>query len=90
MQKGFDEVTIQAAIAKLDPQPDPEAELTMLKTEAEKQWRLKQRYDERTRKQKVKTALFRKGFDLAAIRSEERRVGKECLRLCRSRWSPYH
>ena len=25
-----------------------------------------------------------------AQRSEERRVGKECLRLCRSRWSPYH
>ena len=25
-----------------------------------------------------------------AGRSEERRVGKECLRLCRSRWSPYH
>ena len=24
------------------------------------------------------------------IRSEERRVGKECSRLCRSRWSPYH
>ena len=24
------------------------------------------------------------------IRSEERRVGKECLLLCRSRWSPYH
>ena len=27
---------------------------------------------------------------LVAMRSEERRVGKECLRLCRSRWSPYH
>ena len=26
----------------------------------------------------------------AIARSEERRVGKECLRLCRSRWSPYH
>ena len=26
----------------------------------------------------------------AGIRSEERRVGKECVRLCRSRWSPYH
>ena len=26
----------------------------------------------------------------ALTRSEERRVGKECLRLCRSRWSPYH
>ena len=24
------------------------------------------------------------------IRSEERRVGKECSELCRSRWSPYH
>ena len=24
------------------------------------------------------------------VRSEERRVGKDCLRLCRSRWSPYH
>ena len=24
------------------------------------------------------------------IRSEERRVGKECLAVCRSRWSPYH
>ena len=23
-------------------------------------------------------------------RSEERRVGKECLHACRSRWSPYH
>ena len=25
-----------------------------------------------------------------AGRSEERRVGKECSLLCRSRWSPYH
>ena len=24
------------------------------------------------------------------VRSEERRVGKECFLLCRSRWSPYH
>src|SRR3546814_20015371 len=24
------------------------------------------------------------------IRSDERRVGKECVRTCRSRWSPYH
>ena len=27
---------------------------------------------------------------LQAERSEERRVGKECLHQCRSRWSPYH
>ena len=24
------------------------------------------------------------------FRSEERRVGKECASMCRSRWSPYH
>src|SRR3546814_18001246 len=24
------------------------------------------------------------------IRTEERRVGKECVSTCRSRWSPYH
>ena len=29
-------------------------------------------------------------FIYIEFRSEERRVGKECLRLCRSRWSPYH
>ena len=26
----------------------------------------------------------------AINRSEERRVGKECVSTCRSRWSPYH
>src|SRR3546814_8792501 len=26
----------------------------------------------------------------ACCRSEERRVGKECVSTCRSRWSPYH
>src|SRR3546814_10844889 len=31
------------------------------------------------------------GADTAwGTRSEERRVGKECVRTCRSRWSPYH
>src|SRR3546814_4744088 len=27
---------------------------------------------------------------LNGVRSEERRVGKECVSTCRSRWSPYH
>src|SRR3546814_3082134 len=27
---------------------------------------------------------------LDGLRSEERRVGKECVSTCRSRWSPYH
>ena len=29
-------------------------------------------------------------FWTANHRSEERRVGKECVSTCRSRWSPYH
>src|SRR3546814_12969920 len=28
--------------------------------------------------------------DIYSFRSEERRVGKECVNTCRSRWSPYH
>src|SRR3546814_4184697 len=35
---------------------------------------------------------FRNAFleRLVEVRSEERRVGKECVSTCRSRWSPYH
>src|SRR3546814_9459527 len=32
---------------------------------------------------------FEAEFDRGG-RSEERRVGKECVSTCRSRWSPYH
>src|SRR3546814_18225959 len=35
-----------------------------------------------------KHALFKR-VDLGP-RSEERRVGKECVSTCKSRWSPYH
>src|SRR3546814_11811134 len=28
--------------------------------------------------------------DVVVVRSEERRVGKECVSTSRSRWSPYH
>src|SRR3546814_16832298 len=30
------------------------------------------------------------GLSETIFRSEERRVGKECVSTCRSRWSPYH
>ena len=39
-------------------------------------------------RQKGHTEIYR-GAEYA-VRSEERRVGKECRPLCRSRWSPYH
>ena len=42
----------------------------------------------------ILTAMFLHGSWLHIIgnmmRSEERRVGKECTATCRSRWSPYH
>ena len=31
-----------------------------------------------------------KAAPIRQLRSEERRVGKECTSVCRSRWSPYH
>src|SRR3546814_14820046 len=35
--------------------------------------------------------MFRQAFSTRLEhRSEERRVGKECVSTCRSRWSPYH
>src|SRR3546814_13285107 len=30
------------------------------------------------------------GLQVTSVRSEERRVGTECVSTCRSRWSPYH
>src|SRR3546814_8392722 len=35
-------------------------------------------------------ATLRRSRSPRSGRSEERRVGKECVSTCRSRWSPYH
>src|SRR3546814_816067 len=36
-------------------------------------------------------AMVDRAFEeIGQSRSEERRVGKECVSTCRSRWSPYH
>ena len=35
-------------------------------------------------------SLLLAALAVGVLRSEERRVGKECVFLCRSRWSPYH
>src|SRR3546814_4231141 len=36
------------------------------------------------------TSFYMLGWSPGATRSEERRVGKECVSTCRSRWSPDH
>src|SRR3546814_17909146 len=43
-------------------------------------------------KPEITVSGLSQGTDLlgAFIRSEERRVGKECVSTCRSRWSPSH
>src|SRR3546814_13248608 len=38
----------------------------------------------------TKTGIVYGVPDHSFRRSEERRVGKECVSTCRSRWSPYH
>ena len=37
-----------------------------------------------------KSSIYKEETEDGASRSEERRVGKECVSTCRSRWSPYH
>ena len=37
-----------------------------------------------------RAAVFLRDAKRVSERSEERRVGKECIPPCRSRWSPYH
>src|SRR3546814_18315317 len=34
--------------------------------------------------------IFGEKHSIGGLRSEERRVGKECVSTCRSRWSPYN
>src|SRR3546814_11444207 len=46
--------------------------------------------DRHTLPQEAINALIIAHVKAGSIRSEERRVGKECVSTCRSRWSPYH
>src|SRR3546814_14303528 len=38
----------------------------------------------------IREALAGSRAPVIAVRSEERRVGKECVSTCRYRWAPYH
>ena len=43
-----------------------------------------------TQGQRIKSVYLKVTNAPTIPRSEERRVGKECASMCRSRWSPYH
>ncbi|WP_054718665.1 hypothetical protein [Lacticaseibacillus manihotivorans] len=54
-------------LTELDLQPDEDGEHERLVQDAEKQWRLKRKYEGFDRRNRVKMALFRKGYELDAI-----------------------
>src|SRR3546814_18124283 len=49
-----------------------------------------ERKDSRVDSKKAMDTLKEHGMKINVVRSEERRVGKECVSTCRSRWSPSH
>lgn len=66
-QKGFTGDQVPLIMADLALEPDVEAEQDQLLMAATKQWRQKRRYEGYERRQRVKQALFRQGFELDAI-----------------------
>src|SRR3546814_884104 len=46
--------------------------------------------EERAKTLRLSPMTAHNGTRHSTARSEERRVGKECVSTCRSRWSPYH
>src|SRR3546814_12289082 len=47
-------------------------------------------FDKSTLTAETQSTLIDAANAADGMRSEERRVGKECVSTCRSRWSPYH
>src|SRR3546814_1802033 len=63
------------------------AKVVKMVSEAETQKSPTQRFTDRFERVFVPAVL---ALSFLLLRSEERRVGKECVSTCRSRWSPYH
>ena len=62
-----------------------------LRAEAYKEVALqKERLSQKSQKTAAASKKKKLRWKIGLIRSEERRVGKECVCKCRSRWSPYH
>src|SRR3546814_15727011 len=79
-QAEIDEAEAEFSEKRLRNQQEAETRTSKL-AEKRKRKKLKQQQLKEERKQEEHTSQ---------TRSEERRVGKECVSTCRSRWSPYH
>jgi hypothetical protein len=81
------ETRIRALQAELARRDDPAGKSALL-------YELAALTEHRLGDRSAALAQYQQALDAAPTfrppRSEERRVGKECRRLCRSRWSPYH
>lgn len=64
MTAGFERDTITQALAQFSPEVDEEHEAALLQAAAAKAWRRYARFDQHTRMQKAKQALYRQGFPL--------------------------
>ncbi len=67
IQKGFTPDLADSVLAELELEADPDDEADQLHQAAKKLWRQKRQYPDYERRQRVKQALFRKGFALDAI-----------------------
>lgn len=67
IKKGFSATVADAMLQELDLQADVDGEHERLVQEAQKQWRAKRKYTGFERRNRVKMALYRKGYDLDAI-----------------------
>ena len=78
-------VTLTDQAADLEAEPAPSAaDVAAVNAEQHAAWRAWASLPEASRAVLWHVVVERQ------TRSEERRVGKECRALCRSRWSPYH
>ena len=77
---------IRAREIKKSEERDTKAQGKIAREKQRKMWK----WEEICKLGRNKVKTNKKTRKKTSIRSEERRVGKECLRLCRSRWSPYH
>src|SRR3546814_18859701 len=84
-----DLLILDAAASELDREDSPDWVRSLVRQTAGTVQNLADKLDNKSAGE-LTEEIRRFGRQQPAMRSEERRVGKECVSTCRSRWSPYH